>query len=124
MVKALLLSLLGGFYYFSGISPTPPVTTHSEQPIISGCDLPAPKNVKVLATGGGFFDIGWDAVPEAAFFHVSVYKDTNDSLAGAVIVPALPANNHAVVDGLEAGKSYYLYVYSVCSNGILSPKQF
>ena len=87
------------------------------------CDLPAPKNI-TIAVGSTDFEISWDAVPEAAFYRINLFKSADDVMVVTKVVTALPGRNVNKVGGLTSNVSYYYTVSSICSNGMESPKSF
>lgn len=118
MVKSLFLPLLG-YLLMPGNPIDPPSSVSSD----FNCALPGPKNVVVAIDGSNYIQLAWDPVPEAAYFRVNVYRADNHEIAHSKLVTALPQNNSIVLDSIAPGLDYNFSVYSVCANGMVSPKE-
>lgn len=121
MVKSIFLVLAGALLHFFP-SNVPPTANATNSAGFSGCALAAPQNVHIITTSTDFLELGWDPVPNAAFFRVQLFDISSGALSANKVVPASSAQNRATVDRLMPGHSYRIYVHSICSNGMESPK--
>lgn len=123
MVKLLIFSIFGCFT-LSGSPSIYGLRQNLYSPEGSRCALPTPKNIHIEIIGTSYFQIAWDPVPEAAFFRVNLTKTSSGLIASTKLVPALSDRNFALMAGLEPGIEYSYTVFSVCANGMESPKPF
>ena len=123
MYKILYLALAWFSFFEGAILPPPDIHIQQTSTVDEGgCALPPPSNVHWTIAGTTYLFFAWDAVPEAAYYRVKVFKYPNDKMIYSRRITAQPSNNGVVVDDLLPGASYYIEVRSVCANGVESAK--
>ena len=120
MRKTIFLAMIW-LAFFQG---KPPVRTIQILPSSedSSCSLPKPSNIHSTLTSSSVVNFEWDAVPGAAYYRVKVFKASSNALLYTRLVTASPNKNGVVIDNLPSAGLLNLEVYSVCSNGVESPK--
>ena len=85
------------------------------------CLLRPPNQVNILVVAATWVQIQWDAVEGATHYRVKLIKSPSEEVCRNQIVAAKPGPfNDFVIDGLCSSPSYYVRVYSICSNGVAS----
>lgn len=119
MHKNFLLALVW-LAFFQGKAPVPNIQVRNASET-SSCSLPGPNNIHWTLASTTYVFFEWDPVPGAAYYRVKAFNSPSNTLIYTRLVTATPAKNGVVIDDLDAGTSFYIEVYSVCSNGVESP---